>query len=100
MKSAPLSTLNKNGELPDHTLNGITQIHQRLNKWKCLEELSITEEYLQGRLGIVVELDDKVRTNTSNHMCPPIWAHAKRAIVHPHDGFPVWLADFNIVNAG
>jgi hypothetical protein len=86
-------------ELPDNVLAGIHKIHQRLNKWKVLEELNIAKEYLNGRLGILIEFDTIGRAQVSYQPGSIIWPHAKLATAQSGD-LSVWMCDFNVLNAG
>ena len=86
-------------ELPDNVLAGIHEIHQRLNKWEVLEELNIAKEYLNGRLGILIEFDTISRVQVSYQRGSIIWPNAKLAIAQSSD-LSIWLCDFNVLNAG
>lgn len=85
-------------ELPDNVLAGIRKLHQRLNKWKVLEELNIAKEYLNGRLGVLVEFDNISRAQISHQPGSIIWPNAKLVIAQSDD-LSVWICDFNLFNA-
>jgi len=95
MSNELLSSLNKVGELPDNVLDGIAQIHQRINKWKRLEELSIAKEYVDGHIGIVVELNREPSPQL-HHSSAAIWPHAKLGICHLYDDATIWVSDFEV----
>ena len=98
MNTESLSSLNEFDELPDHIRDGMAQIHARLNKWKCLEELTVVNEYINGHTGILVYLDRAPRP-PAPHTGATIWPHAKRAICHFHEGCPSWVCDFDMTNS-
>ena len=87
-------------ELPNNVLNGIAQIHQRLNKWKCLEELNIAKEYIQGRLGVWVDFKGEAGVKSRKKFSSSIWPHVKFAICQTRDKIAVWLINLNLPNFG
>jgi len=66
------SNLNEFDELLDHIRDGVAQIHARLHKWKCLEELTIMNGYINGHTGILVYLD-RVPRPPAPHTGATIW---------------------------
>src|SRR5688572_6741559 len=96
----PFSALDQDLELPDNVRNGIAQIHERINKRKCLEALNIAEEYFNGRIGLIVYLDSKSPFDMANKPRLSIYPHTKSAILHVHKGRTIWLYDFQTPDSG
>ncbi len=86
-------------KLNESIVNGLRQIHQRLNKWKCLEELNLAKEYANGQIGILVEFGCESRPHTSNSSGAR-WVHAKTYIYQRHENLTVWANDFKMPHAG
>ena len=97
-KLTPRSAIDQNSELLNDVRYGQSHILKRLNKWKPLEELNIAKDYLKGRLAFCIELDVRPRINSSKHFGSSVWSKAKFAICHTHNGFPVWVQDFDVSN--
>jgi len=86
-------------ELSDDIRHGIAQVLKRLNYGRELEHLNIAKEYINGRIGILVELDTHSRTK-QHKASTTIWPHAKGGIIKGCGQFPIWVQDFHMGDLG
>ncbi|MGH8428038.1 MAG: hypothetical protein ACRES7_08670 [Gammaproteobacteria bacterium] len=60
-------------EIPDNVSNGIAQTLKRLNYGSIFENFNIAKEYINGRVGILVEFD-------RHTVIPPLLAAARSRV--------------------
>jgi len=90
---ALLSSVNESDELPDGLRHSIAQMHERWNNRLRLKKLNIAKDYIEGRLGVVVELDSQIGAK-SGYPRSAIWPQVHGAIFHLYDYPPVWAHNF------
>jgi len=86
MRSRPDKTL----EFRQSVRDSIAQMHKRWNAGPMSEKFDIAKEYINGRIGIVVELDTHARSHSSDPR-PTIWPNAEGAIYYCGGGGAVWV---------
>lgn len=84
-------------ELPQNVINGISKTQDRFIYGLKLEHINIAEEYLDGRIGILVEFDRKAGAK-AHDPSPAIWPHAKFVVCESRHNRTIWINDFHMAD--
>lgn len=91
------SAVNHIPEYADHIFNHQTQLSKRIDERNCIKGLKISEEYFQGRIAVLVVLDQAVGGDIVDNSSSPMLPYGNTAI-HRSPNLTVWISDFDFAN--
>src|SRR5262249_431039 len=86
-------------ELPQAVRDGILEMHKNWNNRLETEEFNISEEYIKGRLGILIEFNRESWADRC-HSRGAIWPQAKGMVLKYPDNAPIWAYNLDVTHFG